>query len=797
MAVGNEATYRVLAKLRNVKPLGPGRWSAQCPGHDDRENSLAVSVGDKSGLAVLHCHAKCDTIHVMQAGGILWSDLFPERKRDSAEAKSGPKRKVVAVYPYRDAAGSVIHETVRFDPKEFRQRRPEPSQPGKFLWNLNGIEPILYRLPELIASAGEDRLVVVVEGEKDSDRVASLGLITTTCPMGAGKWRPSYSEALRGRRVAILPDIDKQRPDGTSPGMDHATIVANALHGVAASVKVVHLPNEFDPPLTPKWDVSDWLDRGGTSEQFAAAVQAAPEWIANTQKSPLPPGGTITEADDDPHRLGRLYLEQAKHADGPTLRYWRESFYRWDGRTYNLLSLPEIRPEVTRTIKREFDRLHVEHAKTWVPHHDRERPPVAQKVTKTLVSNVLEAVAGMTLLSSRLEMPAWLPKLDANAAASNGHEQSSALPGPTRDFVVLQNGILDVPRLLAGQPDHLRPHSPIFFSTICLPFDFQEDADCQRWLTFLNRNLESDRDRIALLQEWFGYCLTFDTSYQKFLLLEGEGANGKSVVCAALTAVLGVDNVSHVPLEVFGKDFSLTQTLGRLANITSEVGELDRMAEGYLKSFTAGDRMTFNRKHQSLIEAAPSARLILATNNRPRFSDRSGGLWRRMLLLPLNVQITESERVHGMDHPEFWQDQGELPGIFNWSLVGLARLRQQRRFTIPGLCASAVEDYRSEVNPARRFLLEHFTPDPEGDVPKKEVYVSYRKWCDEVGCRPLADNIFGKEVKRVFPAIQYAKVWNFGGARCDGYRGICRIEPEGAAPDLCPDSGKTQEKNSQ
>jgi putative DNA primase/helicase len=422
---------------------------------------------------------------------------------------------------------------------------------------------------------------------------------------------------------------------------------------------------------------------------------------------------------------------------------------------------------------------------------------VAQKVTKTLVSNVLEAVAGMTLLSSRLEMPAWLPKLDANAAASNGHEQSSALPGPTRDFVVLQNGILDVPRLLAGQPDHLRPHSPIFFSTICLPFDFQEDADCQRWLTFLNRNLESDRDRIALLQEWFGYCLTFDTSYQKFLLLEGEGANGKSVVCAALTAVLGVDNVSHVPLEVFGKDFSLTQTLGRLANITSEVGELDRMAEGYLKSFTAGDRMTFNRKHQSLIEAAPSARLILATNNRPRFSDRSGGLWRRMLLLPLNVQITESERVHGMDHPEFWQDQGELPGIFNWSLVGLARLRQQRRFTIPGLCASAVEDYRSEVNPARRFLLEHFTPDPEGDVPKKEVYVSYRKWCDEVGCRPLADNIFGKEVKRVFPAIQYAKVWNFGGARCDGYRGICRIEPEGAAPDLCPDSGKTQEKNSQ
>ena len=727
MAVhGNDVTYRVLGKLQGVKPLKPGQWSARCPGHDDQTNSLMVGTLNNGG-AGLKCLAGCDTIHVMQRGGILWSDLFPERSPSAKSGKGKSDRRIVAVYKYLNPAGQTVHETVRFDPKDFRQRQPDPAATGhgstKYLWHLNGIEPILYRLPELIASANDDKPVFVVEGEKDADRLASLGLIATTCPMGAGKWRPSHTETLRGRRVVIIPDHDKPRADGTSPGMDHATAVANALSGVAASVKVLHLPNEFESPLTPKWDVSDWLDHGGTSDQFIAAVKSAPEWLVSATKSPLPSHGTITEADDDPHRLGRLYLEQTQHADGPTLRYWRESFYRWAGHSYHLLSLPEIRSEITRTIKQEFDRLHIENAKSWVPRNDRDRPPVARKVTGALVNNVIQAIGGMTMVRNNVEMPAWLPLPSQSGNhsspftlhSSNGH---AAQPGQPRDFIVLRNGILDLNRLLAGQPEPLRSHSPSFFSTICLPFDFLEDSNCPLWLNFLNRNLESDHERISLLQEWFGYCLTFDTTFQKFLLLEGEGANGKSVICAALSALLGVDNVSHVPLEIFGKDFSLTQTLGRLANIASEVGELDRMAEGYLKSFTAGDRMTFNRKNQSLIEAAPSARLVLATNNRPRFSDRSGGLWRRMLLLPLTVQITEAERVHGMDHPEFWSDQNELPGLFAWSLVGLARLRQKRRFTVPRICASAVEDYRAEVNPARRFLLEHFIDQPGGEAGK-------------------------------------------------------------------------------
>jgi putative DNA primase/helicase len=121
-------------------------------------------------------------------------------------------------------------------------------------------------------------------------------------------------------------------------------------------------------------------------------------------------------------------------------------------------------------------------------------------------------------------------------------------------------------------------------------------AQCPTWLKFLDEVLERDIERISLLQEWFGYCLTPDTSQHKFMILEGEGANGKSIVCEVLTALLGKENVSNVPLEMFGERFQLTPTIGKLANIASEVGEIKSVAEGHLKQFTSGDKMYFDRK---------------------------------------------------------------------------------------------------------------------------------------------------------------------------------------------------------
>jgi putative DNA primase/helicase len=128
------------------------------------------------------------------------------------------------------------------EPKDFRQRRPN----GKgWTWNLNGVRKVLYRLPDVLKA----NVVLVVEGEKDADNVSAVGLCATTCPMGAGKWRDEYSEALKGKTIALIPDNDNQ-------GREHMAKVGASLDGTVKNLRWVELPD-----LPSKGDVSDWLKR--------------------------------------------------------------------------------------------------------------------------------------------------------------------------------------------------------------------------------------------------------------------------------------------------------------------------------------------------------------------------------------------------------------------------------------------------------------------------------------------------------------------------------------------------------
>ena len=129
--------------------------------------------------------------------------------------------------------------------------------------------------------------------------------------------------------------------------------------------------------------------------------------------------------------------------------------------------------------------------------------------------------------------------------------------------------------------------------------------------------------------------------------------------------------MANVPLEVFGVRFQLTHTLGKLANFCGDAGEIDKVAEGHVKAFTSGNRMNFDRKGEAPIDATPTARLMVSCNNVPRFSDRTDGIWRRMVLVPFRTKIQPHERIIGMDKREWWEASGELPAIFNWAAAGV------------------------------------------------------------------------------------------------------------------------------
>lgn len=254
---------RVVSALeaRDLRPKANGKgWAARCPAHEDSKASLSVSESE-GGKVLLKCFAGCEAEEVAGALGLSLKDLFPDGPRPSRT----PRGEIVACYSYRDEFGNPLFEVVRMKPKDFRQRRPDPMKPGASLWNLNGVRRVLYRLPEVLAEAKSKGRVFVVEGEKDADTLARLGLCATTNPGGAGKWLPGYAEALRGAHVVILPDADE-------PGRKHGESVAKTLQGIVESVRVVNLGR---PGVK---DAADWLNAGGTREALLGIVAETPEW---------------------------------------------------------------------------------------------------------------------------------------------------------------------------------------------------------------------------------------------------------------------------------------------------------------------------------------------------------------------------------------------------------------------------------------------------------------------------------------------------------------------------------------
>lgn len=279
-----ELTYNridlIIARLKNkgyrVKYTGKNSYMAQCPCHEDKEPSLAVSEGD-DGRVLLKCFAGCDTEDIVKALGLSMADLFPPKEKSLKQSKpqqSEARRAYQSpTYVYTDEQGKTLFGIIRTPRKDFFAVRPDGN--GGWLYGLEGVEPVPYRLPEVIKAVSEGKTVFIVEGEKDADNLRKLGLVATTNHGGAKKWRDHYSDYLVGADVVIIPDDDE-------PGREHAERVAQSLVGKAKSIRILELPD-----LPPKGDVSDWLEAGGTKEEFLALAEAAPEYEPRQELPPL------------------------------------------------------------------------------------------------------------------------------------------------------------------------------------------------------------------------------------------------------------------------------------------------------------------------------------------------------------------------------------------------------------------------------------------------------------------------------------------------------------------------------
>jgi putative DNA primase/helicase len=173
---------------------------------------------------------------------------------------------VVERVEYRNAAGMMVVNKDGKHKKSFRQKRPDPDRLGYWLWNVDGVMPVPYRLPELIEAIGRDHVVCICEGEKCANALRDIGAVATTNAMGAGKWREELNKYFAGADVVLVPDND-------NPGFKHVQNVGAALTGIAKRLRVLMLPG-----LPAKGDVVDWLAAGGTREALDQLIEQAPEW---------------------------------------------------------------------------------------------------------------------------------------------------------------------------------------------------------------------------------------------------------------------------------------------------------------------------------------------------------------------------------------------------------------------------------------------------------------------------------------------------------------------------------------
>lgn len=262
-----------LADRIGAKRRSDGKWwDARCPAHEDHKASLSFTDGDHK--LIVRCHRGCSEVRITAALGIRLADLV-----NSHSVGSRMLADEVATYDYTDEGGNLLFQTVRFaNPKDFRQRRPDGG--GEWIWNLDGVRRVLYRLPDL----AEQREAFVVEGEKDADRLMALGLTATCNAMGAGKWTDDHTAQLVTvgvERVVVLADLD-------TAGVAHAHAVAASCRRAGLSAKLIMLPDLG--PVQPKGgkDVSDWLDARHGFEDLRALVDATAEYAptANEQTAP-------------------------------------------------------------------------------------------------------------------------------------------------------------------------------------------------------------------------------------------------------------------------------------------------------------------------------------------------------------------------------------------------------------------------------------------------------------------------------------------------------------------------------
>ncbi|HEY8899062.1 MAG TPA: phage/plasmid primase, P4 family [Chthoniobacterales bacterium] len=632
------------------------------------------------------------------------TSIQPEWARTLRFEQGGRCYVISTIYDYLDSDGEVLHQTVRFQwesedgekrDKTFRQRRkPKPGERPAvdgWVYFLDGIEPVLYRLPE-IEAAGEGEPIFLVEGEKDADTLKELGLLSTTVPMGAGKWRDSYLRTLKGKWVVVLGDND-------DAGRNHVNKVCKALREACGRLGAVYLAEKW-PECPDKADITDWLgflderpdvvglgDSCEAEEVRDAAYLALKAW-AETARPPEEIRYSHCFSYGD---RGGLKVHQDELAgvlsEEFVARYAGEEWWQWERTRWRRLD-----------VQREPRR--------WIMAALRSHLDARKEMTSYLVNSIED------LMANRVAM---------HVDRFNSHDA---------DLINCANGMLHMRDLT------LTPHNPKYLSTVQIPHAYEGEAECPRFKAWLEQMLPA-ADVQRQVQEIFGYCLAPQLNYHKFFFFYGDGGTGKSTLIEVLTKLIGEDNSMALRLQELDNPFQRAQLVGKRLYLATELNRDSFKHIDLIKAITSGEQIGVDVKHKAGYSYRPQGRFIMASNVRASTSDTSDGFFRRLCQVTFENKIPEDQK----DYSLVAKFEAEMSGILRWALEGLHRLMERGHFEQTADSARAAKEIQMHRSSAKAFWEACVELVDSADSAKvyltvEQLFAEYKEWCEWEGVKP-------------------------------------------------------------
>jgi len=444
---------------------------------------------------------------------------------------------------------------------------------------------------------------------------------------------------------------------------------------------------------------------------------------------------------DNIQKVDLIHTLQVKIGD-PLIKYKNEEGFIEAFKVPQSLYVVAIIHEIIETSKKIDLGISVKHGviyifngKYWKEVEDEEVKRVLSSISKKL-GFYSPAVADTSEFKKKL----FLQFLDS------GIDEAIVASKTNKILINLKNGTLEIDK----HNIELREHNRDDFLTYVLNYNYDATATAPIFTKFINEVLPCE-DTQSVLQEFIGYVFSTNLKLEKVAVLYGSGANGKSVFFEVITQLMGKDNLSFKGLgDICMKgdkgNNHRAELESKLINYASELNPQGADIEIF-KALVSSEPISARRLYKDVFTMVNTAKLIFNANTLPKEVERTRGFFRRFLIIPFDVTITDDKKDINLHNKII---DAELSGVLNWAINGLKRLIQNEDFTHSEAVNKAIETYKKESNSVALFMEEEsLYPDDDARLPNKALYGMYKDFVIDAGMGKMSNVNFSKEMTKL------------------------------------------------